>query len=158
MNQEKDIRTSAISYEDAVRELASPQTWCKAARALAARGDRRALLPLLDAYESPVEGGKRCLLEAMDELRASDAAADLYDRGDPRQRGQAVRLMELFPGDQHLPRLTRALSDSAEGVRIEARRAIVNQERTQSWKAAMTELLESPDAGIRRLAEESLAR
>src|ERR1700704_6063518 len=122
MNQEKDARTSAISFEDAVRELASPQTWCKAARALASRGDRRALLPLLDAYESPVEGGKRCLLEVMDELGASEAAGAFYDHGDPRQRGQAVRLMELFPSDQHLPRLSRALSDSAEGVRIEARR------------------------------------
>lgn len=147
-----------MSYEEAVRELSAPSTWCKAARALALAGDRRALIPLLEAYETPIEGGKRCLLEAMDELGAKDAAAELYRQGDARQRSNAVRLMELFASDQHLPTLMRALSDQAVGVRAQARRAIVNQEWTNAWEAALIQLLDSKDPETQRMAIESLRR
>src|SRR6266852_3409033 len=108
-----------MGFVEAVRKLSDPSTWCEAARALALAGDRRALIPLLEAYESPIEGGKRCLLEAMDELGAKDAAAELYQQGDARQRSQAVRLMEMFGSDRHLPTLMLALSDEAEGVRVQ---------------------------------------
>src|SRR5438045_1975469 len=107
-----DTRNVA-NFEEAVRGLTSPQTWCQAAATLARLGDRRALRPLLDAYETPIEGGKQCLLEAMDRLGAGEAAATLF-KGDPRQRSQAVRLMELFSSDRHLPLLVRALSDPAD--------------------------------------------
>ena len=59
-------------YTQAIRGLASPDSWCESARSLAAAGERRALIPLLEAYESPIEGGKRCLLEAMEQLDAGN--------------------------------------------------------------------------------------
>lgn len=148
----------AMSYDEAVRRLSAPSTWCEAARALASAGDRRALIPMLEAYESPIERGKRCLLEAMDRLGARDAADDLYQQGDPRQRSNAVRLMELFGSDRHLPTLIRALSDQADGVRAQARRAIVNQEWTNAWEAAIIQLLDSTDPQTQRIALESLRR
>lgn len=145
-----------MSFEEAVRELSAPSTWCKAAGALVSSGDRRALIPLLDAYESPVEGGKRCLLEAMEALGAQEAAGELYS-GDPWQRTRALRLMELFGSDRQLPILERALSDPAEGVRSQARRSLLNQQRTGAWEATMIRLLDSTDPQTQRLALESLS-
>src|SRR5919204_6858708 len=136
--------TKRASFEEALQGLRSPRTWCQAADRLVALGDRRALLALLDAYETPIEGGKRCLLEAMDRLGATEAAAELFT-GDARQRAQAVRLMELFASDRHLPVLMRAISDPSEAVRIQAREALVNQERTERWRAAMVKLRQDAD-------------
>ena len=158
MTRTRGTKSPSMNYEDAIRRLSAPSTWCEAARALALNGDRRALIPLLEAYESPIEGGKRCLLEAMEELGAKDGAAELYKQGDARQRSNAVRLMELFGSDQNLPTLMRALSDEAVGVRVQARRAIVNQEWTKAWEAAMMQLLDSKDPETRRIARESLQR
>ena len=157
MTQARSKKALEMTFEEAVRRLSAPSSWCEAARVLAAIGDRRALIPLLEAYESPIEGGKRCLLEAMDELGAKDAAAEFY-QGDARQRSNAVRLMELFGSDRHLPTLMRALSDPAEGVRAQARRAIVNQEWTNAWEATMIPLLDSKDPQTQRIALESLRR
>ncbi len=158
MTRTRSTKTPAMDYEEAVRRLSAPSTWCEAARALALAGDRRAVMPLLEAYESPIEGGKRCLLEAMNELGAGDAAAELYQQGDARQRSNAVRLIELFGSDRHLPTLMRALSDQAEGVRVQARRAIVNQEWTNAWEAVMIQLLDSTDPPTQLIALESLRR
>ena len=145
-------------YTQAIRGLASPDSWCESARSLAAAGERRALIPLLEAYESPIEGGKRCLLEAMEQLDAGNAAHKLFESDDPRQRVYALRLMELFGSDGHLPVLVRALSDSADGVRSQARRALTNQEWTSAWEAAVINLLESTDPETLRMATELLKR
>lgn len=145
-------------YAQAIRGLASRDSWCEAARALAASGDRRALVPLLEAYESPIEGGKRCLLEAMEQLDAGNAAHKLFVSDDPRQRVHALRLMELFGSDAHLPILVRALSDSADGVRSQARRTLTNQEWTAAWEAVMIKLLDGTDPDTLRMATECLKR
>jgi HEAT repeat protein len=144
-----------IDYGEALRGLATSQTWCKAAKTLVDIGDRRALIPLLEAYETPIEGGKRCLLDAMEALGATAAAAELFN-GDLRQRSQALRLMELFASDRHIPLLLTAVSDPAEGVRSQARRALANQERTGPWEAAMIQLLDNNDPKTRAMAIEAL--
>ncbi len=146
-----------MEYEQAVRQLTSPHHWCEGAEALVRLGDRRALVPLLEAYETPVEGGKRCLLEAMDKLGAREAAADLY-ASSPEQRWEALRLMELFGSDSHLSLLQQALSDADPRIRAQARDALVNQQRTPGWKRAMTEMLDSADPEIQRLAANALGR
>jgi HEAT repeat protein len=147
-----------MPFEQAINQLRSPRTWCQAAEALVSRGDRRALLPLIEAYETPIEGGKRCLLEAMAQLGARDEAQTLFEKGDAEQRWRAVQLMRLFESDRHLPALQRALADDDAAVREEARVAIVNQEWTDAWEAAMIQLLESDDPQTRALAVESLTR
>lgn len=148
-----------MSYEAAVDELKSPQTWCKGAKALAKLGDRRALIPLVEAYGSPVEASKRCLLDAMEELGARDAAAGLYEKGTTtEQRWRALHLMRLFESDAHLPILMRAITDANADIRAQARQSIVNQEWTDAWEKTMIQLLDSRDADARKLATESLTR
>ena len=144
-----------MDYDQAIGQLKSPRHWCEGAGALVRLGDRRALVPLLQAYETPVEGGKRCLLEAMDQLGAKEAAADLYANS-PERRWEALRLMELFGSDTHLPLLRQALGAGEPRLRAQARDALVNQERTASWKRVMTDLLDSPDPEIRGLATTAL--
>src|SRR5256712_6383353 len=158
MTPAKNARVPAMSHDEAVRQLSAPSTWCQAARALVTGGDRRALIPLLEAYETPVEGGKRCLLDAMKALGATEAASGLFETQDPRQRIQALRLMELFGSDKHLPLLVRALSDREGGVRAQARQAITNQEWTNSWEVAMIQVLDSKDPETQKMAVEALRR
>lgn len=146
-------KKSRSDYGEAIRELASPHTWCGAARKLADIGDPRALIPLLEAYESPIEGGKRCLLEAMEALGATEEGPKLFN-GDPRQRSLALRMMELFGNDRHLPVLVRALSDPAEGVRAQARQALAHQKRTAAWTAVITQLADADDPKTRAFALE----
>jgi hypothetical protein len=57
-------------YDEAVRLLASPATWCRGASQLTGLKDTRALVPLMRAFESPVEAEKLCLAEAMEALAA----------------------------------------------------------------------------------------
>jgi HEAT repeat protein len=150
-------KTPTLDDEE-IRGLSSPDTWCEVAKALAAAGEHRAIVPLLNAYESPIEGGKRCLLEALEELDAGGAAAGLFETNDARQRVQALRLVELFGSDRHLSLLARALSDPADGVRAQARRALVNQEWTGPWEAAMISLLGDNDPQTQEMAVDSLRR
>lgn len=149
----KGRQAHPLAYEKALQALRSPHTWCSAAKRLVAIGDRRALMPLLEAYESPIEGGKRCLLEAMDHLGATEAAATLFE-GDARQRSLALRLMELFGSDRDLPVLIRALTDPADGVRAQARQALAHQKRTNAWKTAISRLVDADDPKTRTFALE----
>src|SRR2546422_10902113 len=88
----------------------------------------------------------------MKALGATEAASGLFETQDPRQRIQALRLMELFGSDKHLPLLVRALSDREGGVRAQARQAITNQEWTNSWEVAMIQVLDSKDPETQKMA------
>lgn len=110
-----------------------------------------ALAPLLRDYARAAEGQRAALLRAM---RAHDPVAGargLFE-GDAEARRMAVHLMELFPGDAHLPLLERALADGDDGVRARALRSLRLQWRTEAWEALLVRLLESPGAEVRAAA------
>jgi HEAT repeat protein len=145
-------------YEEALELLKYPATWCEGADILVEIGDRRALIPLVRAYETPVEASKVCLLDAMDALDAPHAALVLCVSEDPEERRMAVHLMELFSDVVFLPALEHALHDSSSEVRRQARRSLRCQPQTTAWEALMVRLLESEDEEIRVEAIHSLAR
>lgn len=142
--------------QSAIELLKSPETWCRGADMLAKQGDKRALLPLLGAYEARIEGSRACLLNAMEALNAVQGAADLFAQ--PETRRLAVHLMELFPDESHLDRLVSAVADADPGVRAQARRSLITQKQTPAWEAAMIGLLQTGDAQMQEAAAKSLAR
>lgn len=145
-------------YDTAVRQLASPSTWCRGARSLARLGDHRALVPLLRAYETPVEESKLCLLEALEALNAVSRARDIFDNGNTEERRLALHLMALFPNDDHLTRLAQALLDLDPMVQQQARRSLASQYQTSLWEALIIELLNAEDNQTRLMAIENLAK
>jgi hypothetical protein len=156
---EKKTRHKRMDYDTAVKALGSPSTWCDGAGALAAAGERRALADILRAYESRHEGGKMCLLDAMATLGAKDVAHEWFERGGDERRA-AVRLMELFADDAHLPFLARAARDAAADAELakRARHALTVQKQTAAWRAVELELLEADDAALRDDAVRALGR
>jgi HEAT repeat protein len=147
-----------MDFDAALEALRYPQSWCAGARLLARHGDVRALVPLMEAYERPVEADKVCLLDAMDALGAEAQAAALYRSDSAERRRLAVHLMELFPAEAHLPALERAVTEESPAVRRQALRSLRCQLQTPAWEAVMVGLLEADDGQARAQAIESLAR
>jgi len=145
-------------YDEALELLKYPATWCEAAETLAEIGDRRALVPLVRAYETPVEASKVCLLDAMDVLDAAHAALVLCVSEDPEERRLGVHLMELFSNEVFLPALEHTVHDPSPEVRRQARRSLRCQPQTPAWEAVSVRLLDSTDEEVRAQAVQSLAR
>jgi hypothetical protein len=145
-------------YDEAVKLLGSPTTWCKGAETLAKLGDPRAIVPLMHAFKSRAEGNKVCLYEAMDKLGGRKEARKLIIQDDAEKRLLGVRLMELFASDEHLPSLEAAArADRDEGVRAQAIYTLGLQKQTPLWEALMIQMLESVDEKLRSAAIENLA-
>jgi len=138
-----------MDYQSAVSLLESQETWCEGAAALVEIGERRALVPLMLAYEQGVEASRLCLLDAMKALGASGAAPELYRSGTPDERRIAVHMTELFPDEGFLPLLEQAASDTEPLVREQAARALVCQYQTVTWHTLMVRLLDSQDERVR---------
>jgi len=145
-------------YDEALEQLKYPATWCEAAQTLAEIGDRRALIPLVRAYETPVEASKVCLLDAMDALDAAHTALVLCVSEDAEERRLGVHLMELFSNEVFLPALEHSMYDPSPEVRRQARRSLRCQPQTTAWEALMVRLLDVEDEEIRAQAIHSLAR
>jgi HEAT repeat protein len=147
------------TYDEAIKLLQSPSTWCQGAAALARLGDRRAILPILHAYETPLEGGnKLCLAEALRALAGDESVRALAESGHAAERRAAARLMRLFAHERHIDRLERSLADSDVEVRREARRAMAAQPQSPVWERAVTRMLSAPEEETRAVAIESLGR
>jgi HEAT repeat protein len=145
------------TYDEAIQMLQSPSSWVKAAATLVQLGDRRAILPLLSAYELPAEGvNKLCLAEALRALASDDAIRLLAVSRKAAERRAAVRLMRLFAHESHLDHLERAIADLNVEVRNEARRAIAAQPQSESWELAVTRMLNATDVETRAQAIECL--
>ena len=145
-------------YDDAVRLLASPKTWCTGAKQLVALKDSRALLPLMHAFESPAEADTLCLADAMEALGGNVAARELIASSDAAERHVAIHLMILFASDDNLvPLRDAALKDPDAGLRKEALDALRQQRQTAKWEALMSELLGQPEAELRGWAIDRLA-
>lgn len=147
-----------IDYNEAIDLLRYPATRCQGAHILASIGDRNALVALMRAYEIPSEVSKVCLLDAMESLNVKLGVHELYERKDTDERRLAVHLTELFPDEEYLPLLERAISDFDSKVRRQARQALACQIQTASWEALMIRLLSSDDEATRAQAMQGLSR
>lgn len=149
--------TKAVSYDAAVTQLKSHLTWCQGAKRLAQLADRRALIPLLTAYEIPIETSKLCLMVAMKALGPTDGARELYQSGQAAERRLAVLLMELFPNEEFLPILAKAVADVDSPVRAQARHSLAGQVQSAKWELLLIHLLDTADEEGRAQAIESLS-
>ncbi|MEO7736374.1 MAG: HEAT repeat domain-containing protein [Kofleriaceae bacterium] len=140
-----------LEYDEAVKLLAGPDTWCKGAARLAKLGDVAALAPLARAWRQPAEAEKICLSDAMAALGGDKEAARLYASKVEDEHAAGLVLMLLFGNDSHLPTLERGASDPA------TLRVLVQQKRSEKWEQTMIRLLESGDVVVRGQAAEELA-
>jgi HEAT repeat protein len=151
------VSPAALTRDEALRLLGDSERYCEGARALARLGDRKALLPLAQAYERLEGLPKRCLIEAMQDLDGASASEELFRADDASVRRAAVLLMRLVPDERHLAPLQEALADGDAHVRWHARRAIAAQPRTEAWEEVLVGLLETGEPATRARAAECLA-
>lgn len=143
---------------DAIQKLSSPESWCEGAQWLADAGDRSALVPLMQAYEVPVEASKLCLLDAMGALNAREESHQLFNHGSLQERRLAIHMMELFPHDSHLPLLKQAL-DHEDALLVEqSLRTLRLQLQTPRWEKLVIQLLSHQDSRVKYQAIQSLSR
>jgi hypothetical protein len=144
-------------YDEAVALLSSAKTWCDGATKLTALKDRRALVPLMHAYEQPVEAEKLCLADAMEALGGEVEARTLIASKDPDERAVALRLTILFSSDDQLPALREvALRDPEERLRARALDALKQQHQTKAWEELVAGFLALPDEKLRAWAIDRL--
>lgn len=149
----------AMNDDQAIAALSSHTTWCAGAAALARSGARRAIAPLVRAYETPIEGAdKGCLLKALKELAPHDVVVELATAAEAEERRVAMKVMELYPDAAWLGPVERALGDAEAKVQRQALRALVAQYQTPAWEALLVKLLDSTSAAARAQARESLGR
>lgn len=149
---------ATMTYDDAVAALGSPTTWCAGAARLAELDDERALVPIVRAYEIPLEGGdKGCLLKALAALATRPRVEVLFDGGGEGKR-IAAHLMELYPDGAFLGRLERALEDGDAKIRRQALTALLCQKQSPAWEALLIKLLDHGDKAVQRRVRQSLER
>jgi len=145
------------NYDEAVRLLASPKTWCDGARQLVQLKDPRGILPLLAAYDRPTEAPTLCLADAMEALGAIAEAPKLVASKAPADRAAGLRLMITFTSDEHLPRLREvALHDPDAQLRERALDALRRQRQTPAWEDAIASFLTLDDERLRGWALDRL--
>lgn len=145
-----------MDIDEATALLRDPARFCDAAAALAKNGDPKALPALVTAYDSRAEGGKVCLLDAMEALDAKAHAASLL--AEPSSANAGYRLMGLFPDDRHLPALVAGLASADPKGRFVILRSLGTQLQTDAWEAAMIGLLDDPRLEVRSAAVDALSR
>lgn len=148
---------NAMTYDDAVALLDSPATWCRGAEQLTSLGDRSAVVPLLNAYESREESSKLCLLDALDALGAGEEAHRMWE-GSAEDRRRAAHIMELLADESHLAYLEKGAVDQDQAVRRQSLRAIGTQVQSPGWEAAMIRLLSAGHTDTRAEAIKRLSR
>ncbi|HEY5943835.1 MAG TPA: hypothetical protein VIV40_00010 [Kofleriaceae bacterium] len=152
-------KTKMTKYDEAVKLLGSPTSWCTGAKQLVALKDKRALVPLTQAYEKPAEADKLCLSEAMEALGGETEARKLIVSKDASERAVAIRLMILFSSDDQLAPLNEvALHDSDAALRAAAKSALAQQHQTKKWEELIAGYLASPDDAARGWAIDLLIK
>jgi hypothetical protein len=137
------------SESDALEALHRPEDWGWAAAAVARSGDADRLAALVAAYDQPVEGSRRPLLDAMEAAGGVEAASGLADSEDPGRRRLAARLAHLLPDRAHVPVLERLVRDPDPPVAAEARAALRVQVRDADWRATVDRLADADDPALR---------
>jgi hypothetical protein len=147
------------TYDDAVRLLASPRTWCEGARRLTKLNNPSAILPLLRAYDSPAEAEKMCLADAMEALGAPAMAPKLLASKVMDERRAGLRLMITFASDDYLPYLRdTALNDADPAIRARALEVLEHQLQTPHWEEVIATFLAQPDTQLRGWAIDRLIK
>lgn len=147
-----------MTHEQALQALSSPETACDGATALAAAGDPASLLPIARAYAGRTEGGKACLLDALDKLGAATAVPGAWAAATTKDdRILVLQLASWFPSDAALPVIDAALADPDARTRFLVLRAIELQLRTPAWAAACERWLGHEDAAVRLAAVSALS-
>jgi hypothetical protein len=150
-------KAAMSKYDDAVRLLASPKTWCAGAKELVTLKDARALVPLVAAYDRPVEAEKLCLADAMEALGAETAARTLVASKNADERRTALRLMAMFASDEQLPFLRdAALNDLDASLRNAALDAMAQQHQNTRWETTVAGFLARPEEPLRAWALDRL--
>ena len=139
-------------FEEALLLLDTPASLCDGARRLAELGDRRALVPLCQAYERRREQSGACVIEALETLGGPAAAAALARSDEAAERAAGLRLLQLFPDEDQLGLLEQALGSDDADVRRRAGEALRSQWRTPAWRAAVERAAGSPHEDVRRAA------
>jgi HEAT repeat protein len=140
-----------LTYDQAIKALASPSTWCDGAAELASLKDSRAIVPLVKAYEQKFEGSPAmCLLDALHAVAKGIDLATLLPGADDEARAALFHAMALVPNDGLIPALEQGTTDPNPNVH--------RQTQTAAWIKSMGRLLESPTPLLRRQAVESLGR
>jgi hypothetical protein len=152
----KDTMTK---YDEAVQLLAAPTTWCSGAKQLAGLKDKRALVPLMQAYERPAESDKQCLTDAMEALGGEAEARHLIASKDPGERAVAIHLMILFGSDDQLEPLSAVVKDDPDpALRQRAKDALRQQRQTKKWEEVVATYLASTDDTTRGWAIDLLIK
>lgn len=147
------------TYEDAVKLLKNPAHWTEGAKILTKLADPRAVIPLLEAYEMPIEGGdKLCLAEALQAIAGQSVLDMLSQAKDENERRAALRLRRLFASRDHLDAIEKGLSDQSPLVRQEASRALLSQPQDERWEHAMAKMLDAEDGESRYRALSGLSK
>ena len=146
----------SMNFDQASALLSDAARFCEGASVLADLGDPRALPPLVAAYDSRMEGGKGCLLQAMQALGPVAAAPKLV--ADPATATAGYRLMGMFPDDAHLPLLESGVGNSDAKQRFIVLRALSTQLQTERWESVMIRLLDHSVLDVRSAAIEALSR
>jgi hypothetical protein len=121
--------------------------------------DARALVPLMHAYETPVEADKLCLADAMEALGGELEARTLITRKDADERAVALHLAILFSSDDQLVALREvALRDPEERLRVRALDALRQQHQTKKWEELVAGFLDLPDEKLRAWAIDRLVQ
>lgn len=146
-----------MDFEQAVALLEYAGNWPEATQALTELGDRRALAPLLRAYEMVEEEDDwMCLLDAMEALDPVAGASELVADAEADTRRLGLHLMELFPDDAHFPLLEDAIQSDDPVIRRQAARSALCQYPGPTWERLLLHLLADDDPHLRLLAIEGL--
>lgn len=153
---EHNTSADNTAFAAAVARLQAPETWCDGARALSAQRDPEALIPLLIAYETPVEVSKSCLLDAMATFDVKAGAMSLVGQSESEVRRRGFHLMELFANEAFLPALERGVGDPNPMICAQALSALASQHQTMAWETVMIRLLDAENVLVRGSVIESL--
>jgi len=144
-------------FDDAVKLLSSPSTWCDGAARLAKLGDPDAIVPLAAAHNSGQEASTLCLVEAMEALGGAEHAGAFATSVEPEKRAAALDLVLLLGNDAHLTVIEEMVQDPLPSLRQRALKVAHQLKRTPAWRQTMFRLLASDDATVRAAIVDSLA-
>ena len=121
--------------------LQNPETWCQGANQLLDTKDDFALLLIIEAYMIPIEENKTCLFKAMKKMVKSDLIKKLWNIDDAEIKKLTIHLIRLFPDQNYLNMLLKALEDKQEHNTEFIVKALITQIRTSEWEDAILKSL-----------------
>ena len=129
-------------YTSQYHLLQNPETWCQGANQLVNINDDFAILLIMEVYLIPIEEHKTCLFKAMKKMVKSDLVKKLWDIDDAEIKKLTVHLIRLFPNEEYLKILSKALEDKQEHDTELIVKALITQIRTSEWEDTMLKSLD----------------